>query len=122
MSAVLALSRCQPSIASAATRDGSADVGFAREARSRRFAPPSPDGEHCKAGAFSRIEGTYLAVDTCRMTKPPESPKPISWNLAHSAVLPFLGLQRIPRFSQGRIRRWAALEGRETQVTATGLA
>jgi hypothetical protein len=34
-----------------------------------------------RAGAFSRIEGTYLAVDTCRMVKKPEPPKPTTWTI-----------------------------------------
>jgi hypothetical protein len=32
-------------------------------------------------GPFSRIEGTYLAADTCHMAKKPEPPKPIIWNV-----------------------------------------
>jgi hypothetical protein len=30
---------------------------------------------------IGRIEGTYPAVDICRMAKKPELPKPISWNV-----------------------------------------
>jgi hypothetical protein len=38
---------------------------------------------HCSQGRvpFSRIEGTYLAVDICRTAKKPEPPKPIRWNV-----------------------------------------
>jgi hypothetical protein len=32
-------------------------------------------------GFASRIEGTYLPVDTCRMAKKPEPPKPITWSI-----------------------------------------
>jgi hypothetical protein len=37
------------------------------------------------SGSFSRIEGTCLGVDTYRMAKKPEPPKPISWNVYNVA-------------------------------------
>jgi hypothetical protein len=40
------------------------------------------DTRHQKGRGFaSRIEGTWLTVDTCRTAKKPKPPKPISWNV-----------------------------------------
>jgi hypothetical protein len=47
-----------------------------------RLAKPNFRSEQSAgAEALQPIEGTYLAVDTYRMAKKPEPPKPISWNV-----------------------------------------
>jgi hypothetical protein len=47
---------------------------------------------HGGPGPFSRIEGTYLAVDTCRMARKSEPAKPVSskvhFKIASKAVWP----------------------------------
>jgi hypothetical protein len=54
-----------------------ATAGFSLPHNPGRLFPTSPE----RAAPFSRSEGTYLAVDTCRMAKKSEPQKPISWKV-----------------------------------------